>query len=111
MNNEKLKELIPKKFKMQIYRKIIFSAAADLMREACLNVKFNSFYEIYDAFSPIVDYNCFCFKIVNKHSLKFVKTGENYNIIKIIKTKKHYKEKNVIKTKTTLLKIFIKSGD
>ena len=43
VNDEKLKELIPDKFKMQIYRKIVFSAAADLMWEICLNVKFNSF--------------------------------------------------------------------
>ena len=84
MNDEKLKELIPDKFKMQIYRKIVFSAAADLMWEISLNVKFNSF---YDYFSPIVNYNCCCFKIVNKHYLKFVKTRENYVL-------KHYKDKN-----------------
>ena len=72
---------------MQIYKKIVFSAAADLMWEVCLNVKINSFYEIYDSFSSIVDYDCCYFKIVNKHYLKFVETRENYVL-------KHYKDKN-----------------
>ena len=86
-NDEKLKELIPGKFKTQIYKKIVFSATADLMWEVCLNVKINSFYEIYDSFSPIVDYDCCYFKIVNKHYLKFVETRKNYVL-------KHYKDKN-----------------
>ena len=73
---------------MQIYKDIVSSAAADLLWQVCLNVKFSSFNEIYDSsFSPIVDYSCCCFKIVNKHYLKFVKTRENYLL-------KHYKNKN-----------------
>ena len=85
MKNEKLNKLIPEKFK--IYRKIVFSAAVDLMWKFCLNVKLNSFFEIYDYFPPILDYNCCCFKIENKHYLKFVEARKNY-------VSKHYKDKN-----------------
>ena len=85
LKDEKLNKLIPEKFK--IHRKIVFSAAVDLIWKFCLNVKFNSFFEICDFFSPIVDYNCCCFKIVNKHYLKFVERRENYVL-------KHYKDKN-----------------
>ena len=83
--DKKLNKLIPEKFK--IYSKIVFSAAVDLKWKFCLNVKFNSFFKIYDSFSPIVDYNCCYFKIVNKHYLKFVEARENYVL-------KHYKDKN-----------------
>ena len=34
-----------------------------------------------------VDYNCCCFKIINKHYLKFVEARENY-------VSKHYKDKS-----------------
>ena len=96
LKDEKLNKLIPEKFK--IYRKIAFSAAVNLMWKFCLNVKFNSFFEIYDSFSLIVYYNCCCFKIVNKHYLKFVEARENY-------VSKHYKDKNYS------IKNFLKSGD
>ena len=76
LKDEKLNKLIPEKFK--IYRKIAFSAAVDLMWKFCLNVKFNSFFEIYDSFTPTIDFNCCYFKIVNKHYLKFVEARENY---------------------------------
>ena len=76
LKDEKLNKLIPEKFK--IYRKIVFFAAVDLMWKFCLNVKFNSFFEIHDSFTPTIDFNCCYFKIVNKHYLKFVEARENY---------------------------------
>ena len=85
LKDKKLNKLIPEKLK--IYRKILFSAAVGLMWKFCFNVKFNSFFEIYESFSPIVDYNCCCFKMVNKHYLKFVEARENY-------VSKYYKDRN-----------------
>ena len=85
LKDEKVNKLIPEKLK--ICRKILFSAAVDLMWKFCLNVKFNSFFKIFDSFCPIVDYNCCCFKIASKDYLKFVEARENY-------VSKHYEDKN-----------------
>ena len=63
---------------MPAYRDCIFHSAYDLMFTFYLNTKYNSFYEIFNSFSPVVHYNCHCFKILNRHYLNFVDAKENY---------------------------------
>ena len=72
---------------MSAHRDCISRSAYDLMFTFCLNTKFNSFYEIFDSFSPVVHYNCRCFEILNRHYLNFVDAKENY-------LKKHCRNKD-----------------
>ena len=60
------------------YRECVFCLAYALMFSFCLNCHFKPFFAIFDTFSPITDYNCRCFKILNSHQLKFVEAKENY---------------------------------
>ena len=64
----------------ETYRECVFCSAYVyvLMFSFCLNCHFKPFFAIFDTFSPITDYNCRCFKILNSHQLKFVEAKENY---------------------------------
>ena len=62
----------------ETYRKYVFRSAYALMFSFCLNCHFKPFFAIFDTFSPITDFNCRCFKILNFHELKFVEAKENY---------------------------------
>ena len=53
----------------------------------CLSCHFKPFFVIFDTFSPITDYNCHCFKILNSHQLRFVEAKEN-------DISKHFQEKD-----------------
>ena len=53
----------------------------------CLSCHFKPFFVIFDTFSPITDYNCRCFKILNSHPLRFVEAKGNY-------ISKHSREKD-----------------
>ena len=44
----------------------------------CLNNKSDSFNKIFEFFSPVIDYNCRCFKILNRPSINFLELKQNY---------------------------------
>ena len=72
---------------IQTYRGHIFDLVYCLMFTLCLNNKFGSFLKIFDSFSPVVDYNCHCFKILNSSYLRSVEAKENY-------VSKHFQDKD-----------------
>lgn len=49
-----------------------------VLLDFCLNVKFDSFFKIFDSFASYDDYNCRCFKKLNKHYLQFADAQQNY---------------------------------
>ena len=71
----------------ETYRECVFHSAYVLMFYFCLSCHFKPFFVIFDTFSPITDYNCRCFKILNSHPLRFVEAKGNY-------ISKHFREKD-----------------
>ena len=47
--------------------------AYSLLKKFCFTAKKVAFYELFDYFVPVVDFNCNCFKIVNTCYLEHIK--------------------------------------
>lgn len=88
------KEFNMNTIQIETYRKCIFESAYSLMFSFCLNNKIDPFKEIFDSFSPIIDYNCRCFRILNHPYIKFIELKENY-ISKHCRDRGFSSEKNI----------------